>query len=71
MKEQNKQLNEKKKKKNDLLKRLAAEYNVMGRDCEKEGMPSAAKKKKKKALELYPDIPEAIRRIKKLEKKNS
>lgn len=71
LQEQNKQLNEEINKKNDLLKRLAAEYNVMGRDCEKEGMPSAAIRNYQKALELYPDIPEAIRRIKKLEKKNS
>lgn len=54
------------KKKDDFLKELAVEYLVMGRECEQEGMPSAAKRNYEKALKLCPDYPEAKRRLKKL-----
>ena len=54
--------------KNDLLKRLAAEYTIMGRECEHEHMTEAAIRNYEKAIELYPDAGDAKRRLKKLEK---
>ena len=56
------------KQKEDTLKRLAAEYVLLGRECEHEHMPEAAIRNYEKALELYPDATEAQRRIKKLKK---
>ena len=61
--------NEEKKKQEEFLKRLATEYVVLGKECEKEHMDEAAINNYKKALELCPYHPEAKRRIKKLEKK--
>ena len=55
--------------KNEQLKRLAAEYTIMGRECEHEHMPEAAIRNYQKALELYPDAGDAKRRLKKLQKK--
>ena len=54
--------------KNELLKRLAAEYTIMGRECEHEHMTDAAIRNYEKALELYPDAGDACRRLKKLQK---
>ena len=54
------------KKQEGFLKRLSAEYVLMGKDCEKAGMPEAAIANYKKALKLYPDNPQAKRRMKKL-----
>ena len=54
--------------KNELLKRLAAEYTIMGRECEHEHMIDAAIRNYEKALELYPDAGDARRRLKKLQK---
>lgn len=65
---ENKKLLSKLKEKDDFLKRLAVEYVVLGKECECEKMKDAAIANYRKALELYPDIPEAKRRIKKLEK---
>ena len=59
------QLNEKQ----ELLKRLAAEYTIMGRECEHEHMTDAAIRNYEKALELYPEAGDARRRLKKLQKK--
>ena len=53
---------------NDLLKRLAAEYTIMGRECEHEHMTEAAIRNYEKALELYPDAGDARKRLKKLKK---
>ena len=58
------QLNEKQ----ELLKRLAAEYTIMGRECEHEHMTGAAIRNYEKALELYPEAGDARRRLKKLQK---
>ena len=55
---------------NELLKRLAAEYTIMGRECEHEHMTDAAIRNYEKALELYPDAGDARRRLKKLQKKS-
>ena len=58
------------REKNELLKRLAAEYTILGRECEHEHMPEAAIRNYEKALELYPDAGDAKRRLKKLQKNN-
>lgn len=75
LKEENKRLqaviqqkDEEKKKQEAFLKKLAAEYTLLGKECEKEGMHSAAINNYKKALELWKDHPEAKRRLKKLSK---
>ena len=57
--------------KQDLLKRLAAEYTILGRECEHEHMNEAAIRNYEKALELYPDANDARRRLAKLQKKKS
>lgn len=62
-------IQEKMRQKEETLKRLAVEYVILGKECEKEHMPEAAIRNYEKALELYPDATEAKRRIKKL--KNS
>ena len=54
--------------KNEQLKRLAAEYTIMGRECEHEHMTDAAIRNYEKALELYSDAGDARRRLKKLTK---
>ena len=60
------QKEEEKKKQEKFLKRLAAEYTLLGKECEKEGMSAAAIANYKKAIELCPEHPEAKRRLKKL-----
>lgn len=60
------QKDEEKKKQEDFLKKLATEYNLLGKECEKEGMKTAAINNYKKALQLWPDFPEAKRRMEKL-----
>ena len=55
-------------RRDQYLKQLAVEYLVMGKECEHEGMREAAIRNYKKALQLCPDLPEALRRIKKLKK---
>ena len=57
------------RRRDELLKRLAAEYVLLGKECEHEHMTEAAMRNYRKALELYPDAYEAQRRLKKLEKK--
>ena len=61
------ELKEEIKQKNELLKRLAAEYTLLGRECEHEHMNEAAIRNYEKALELYPDAGDARRRLKKLQ----
>ena len=41
---------------------------MMGKDCERENFKDAAIRNYEKALRLYPNIPEAQRRLKKLKK---
>lgn len=67
-KEEIRKLKAEAQRKEDFLKRLAVEYVQMGRDCEKEDFREAAIKNYEKALELYPDAPEARRRLKMLRK---
>ena len=64
-----KEKDEEKKKQETFLKRLAAEYVLLGKECEKEKMTGAAINNYKKALELWPSHPEANRRMKALNKK--
>ena len=54
---------------NALLKRLAAEYTILGRECEHEHMNDAAIRNYQKALEIYPEAHDARRRMEKLMKK--
>lgn len=68
LKDENEQLKKEQHKKERYLKKLAIEYNLLGKECEKEKMNDAAIKNYKKALELCPSIPEAKRRLKNLEK---
>lgn len=56
------------KQRAEQLKRLAAEYTLLGKESEKEGMPQAAIRNYEKALGLWPDLPEAKRKLKKLKK---
>ncbi len=52
----------------EQLKRLATEYTLLGKESEKEGMPQAAIRNYEKALELWPELPEAKRKLKKFKK---
>ena len=52
----------------EMMKRLAAEYTLMGRECEREQMVDAAIRNYEKAIELYPDAIDAKKRLKKLRK---
>ncbi len=56
--------------KDEILKRLAAEYTIMGRECEREHMTDAAIRNYEKALELYPYASDARKRLKKLKGKS-
>ena len=61
-----KQKDEEKKKQENFLKKLATEYVLLGKECEKESMKDAAINNYNKALKLCPEHPEAKRRLKKL-----
>lgn len=56
------------KKQSALLAEFATEYVIMGKECEKEGMPEAAISNYQKALILCPGHPIAKQRIKKLKR---
>lgn len=62
-------LKKEKAEREKTLKRLAAEYTLLGKECEQENMVEAAIRNYRKALELYPDAADAHRRLKKLQKK--
>ena len=70
LKAENTRLKDDLQEKNKLLKKLAAEYTLLGRECEQEHMTDAAIRNYEKALELYPDAHDAHRRLNKLSKKN-
>ena len=55
-------------RRDELMKRLAVEYVLLGKECEAEHMNQAAIRNYEKALELCPDHPDALRRLKKLKK---
>ena len=62
----NEQLRQEKRQRDKTLRRLAAEYTLLGKECEQEHMVDAAIRNYEKALELWPDAPEPRRRLKKL-----
>ena len=66
--EEIKRLKEEKQSRDEYLKRLSVEYTMLGKDCEREDMREAAIRNYRKALELWPDAPEPLRRLKKLER---
>lgn len=55
-------------RKDSYLKELAAEYLILGQECENEHMTEAAIANYKKAIKLYPDAYEAKRRLERLDK---
>ncbi len=71
LKEVVRQKDEERNKLKDYLKKLATEFVILGKECEKENMKGAAINNYKKALELYPTHPEAMRRLKKINKNDS
>lgn len=64
-------LKEKEKKTEDFLKHLAAEYVIMGKECEHEGITEAAIRNYEKALKLYPEYPRIAEKLKKLSSRRS
>lgn len=62
-------LKEKEKKTEEFLKHLAAEYVIMGKECEHEGITEAAIRNYEKALKLYPGYPRIAEKLKKLKKR--
>ena len=62
------QLRQEKQQRDKQLRRFAAEYILLGKECEHEHMTEAAIRNYEKALELYPDAIDAKRRLKKLKK---
>ena len=64
-------LKEKEKKTKDFLKHLAAEYVIMGKECEHEGITEAAIRNYEKALKLYPEYPHIAEKLKKLSSRRS
>ena len=66
LQDEKQQLEQEIKRREKLLKRLSAEYSLLGKECEAEHMTEAAIRNYEKALELYPDAPEPKRRLKKL-----
>ncbi len=54
------------KQRAEQLKHLAAEYTLLGKESEKEGMPQAAIRNYEKASELWLDLAEVKRKLKKL-----
>lgn len=71
LKEVVRQKDEERNKLEDYLKKLATEFVILGKECEKENMKGADINNYKKALELYPTHPEAMRRLKKINKNDS
>lgn len=69
LKDENERLESVIKQQQELMKRLAAEYTLLGKECEKEHMTDAAIANYRKALELYPEANEPKQRLDKLSKK--
>lgn len=68
LKTENSRLHEELDSQKAFLKKLAVEYIMLGKECEREHMTEAAVANYRKALTLCPDAPEAKRRLKKLTK---
>jgi tetratricopeptide (TPR) repeat protein len=60
-------LQQEKKERDKKLKLLAAEYTLLGKECEEEQMIDAAIRNYTKALELCPNASEPKRRLKRLQ----
>lgn len=71
LKNEKKKLEETLKKQETFLKKLAAEYTLLGKECEMEKMYEAAIANYKKALELYPNASEPLKRIEQINKKQN
>lgn len=69
LKDENERLESVIKQQQELMKRLAAEYTLLGKECEKEHMTDAAIANYRKALELYPEANEPKQRLDNLSKK--
>lgn len=69
LKLENKALIEQQRKQEKFLQTLAAEYTILGKECEREQMKDAAIANYRKALALYPDAIETRKRLEKLELK--
>lgn len=63
-------LHKKEEERMKYLAELATEYVIMGKECEREQMPTAALSNYEKALRLYPDHPDALRMVEKLSGNN-
>ncbi len=63
LRRENQDLRQELLRRQDLLKRLAAEYTLMGKECEREHMHDAAAANYRKALELYPEAKEPKERL--------
>lgn len=68
LEKENESLQAELKRREKLMKRLAAEYTMLGKECEAEHMSEAAARNYEKALELYPEAHEARRRLEKIQK---
>jgi hypothetical protein len=68
LKNEKQQLADQLKRREKLIRSLAVEYNMMGKECEEEGMTDAAMRNYEKALALCPDYLEPGKRLKKLKK---
>ena len=66
LRKQNDLLAENIKQRDKFLKKLAVEYVIMGKECEAANMKEAAIKNYQKAIELYPSISEAKKKLTKL-----
>ena len=66
LRSENERLRQEMRRREQYLKKLAAEYTLMGKDCEREHMTDAAIANYRKALELYPGAREPKSRLKKL-----
>ena len=68
LKNEKQQLADQLKRREKLIRSLAVEYNMMGKECEEEGMTDAAMRNYEKALALCPDYLEPGKRLKKIKK---
>lgn len=64
-------LKRKEKERNKFLEELATEYVIMGHECERESMPTAAISNYEKALRLCPNHPDAKKRIEEINSNKS
>ena len=67
LRKQNNELRNIIKERDGFLKKLAMEYVIMGKECEAAGMKQGAINNYRKALELYPTLSEAKKKLEKLE----